>query len=155
MARLHSQIVAIEMNDKADRAASVEPGREALEPTSEGADRPNQERGTFRGSDATTEQLWMQLAQVHKQIVVQEAGSGQGQTVFFRGEPGQPERAAGERNQETDREPTSLASQTNVSNKPLWERYVQLQQQIVAADIKKTQDSPSSAKLPAPPRGGQ
>jgi hypothetical protein len=149
IARLHSRIVAIELNENGSRSSRAGRTDPAVERSDQESDGQNPARTAFGGSNAKTEQLWMQLAQVHKQIVAKQANEGERRTTFFRGEPQNRDRFSAERDQQTDRDPSNRASQVGSPRDPLWERYVQLQQQIIAADVKEAETSsgtPDSAE---------
>jgi hypothetical protein len=144
IARLHSQIVAMELKDGSSGVSgSARPGTA----NERGNDAPTAGRPAFGGSDTVSEQLWIQLAQVHKQIVAKQANEGERRTTLFRGDEQDRARQQNERTQPTDRDPS--AARANIGQNesqldPLWRQFVQLQQQIIAADIRKGGSAPSA-----------
>jgi hypothetical protein len=152
--RLHQQIVALELKDNAAGTAS-DPARSRVNErrnlTEPGQDDLRQNTADRNPAGALkTESLWMQLAQVHKQIVMKEATEGEGRTAFFRGGQQDRDRLSTLReNQQTDLAPAERAAAGASPIDPLWQQFVRLQEQIVAADVKQAEGSATDANTPA------
>jgi hypothetical protein len=171
---IHSRIVAIEVVQAAAPGRARQTDRPGEQPGTRPGDDANRQppqgqrdlqgqrdRGPQRGEAETsrTEQLWLQIGRLHKQIVALEAAQMTRQGALERrgatAEPGQSaqanqqqagqqqpgqqqagQRQAGQQPGQQSAQPSELVAGQNPQLQQLWQQMARLQAQIVSMEVK-------------------